>query len=456
VLELEAGVDRAAQLLQRYDRETGTWNVERKGDFWNAVHTAHQAGRFGEGFRIAVIDGAFDTTYRQLATHDEIRESESGQLSVHGTVVALLVLAVAPKCRLWLYPASRDGTLDSNLIARGIDAAVAEGVDAINLSFGDALPTNRVVDWTRFFDPDTFWPDMDSIDLPFWCAERLANSEFREWLRLGSTSYSEAAVRAARKGVLVVAAAGNYLDTLSSPAVCPEVFAAAFHRELRLTPAAMEVALSREPTYTPSDFTDFAIIQPPEVLGSSFAAPLLAGFTGLMRDAGELDTYRDMVRLGGMASELMAMAARDSIDWTDRRLAVVDDLFRRSLALRPHDGEVGTCAECALFALSTYNDFGLFRLNTGALEEARALFSTARAIAPLNAPAAANLGITLGALADAARRDATVEVQRKLLLAAAENMADAVALRPSYKPYSVRLSEFRSAAVDPRHWTISR
>jgi len=350
-----------------------------------------------------------------------------------------------------LYPASRGGAIDERLVATAIDDAVRRRVDLINLSLAEVFPTDAIFDRGRFFNSDEYWPSMTADDLPFWSAERLANTEFRDWLSIEPTHVSTAAARAAVAGIEVVAAAGNHLDMLAVPAVCPDVISASFHREQRTATGSLEIARSVAPTYTPSDFSDFSVIQPPDVLGSSFATPLISGFGTLMKPPRALDPYRDMVRLGGMASELfvLSMHSERNLRWEQ----VMVDLFERAIASRPHQDEAGPCAECSFFALQIYNDFGLLRLGMRELHAAVDLFSVARAIAPHSSFAAANLGVTYGALADSANRGGDDTKVRKLLDRAVDNMTAAVTIRGD-PAYAERLREFEAARVDPRGWSI--
>jgi tetratricopeptide (TPR) repeat protein len=267
---------------------------------------------------------------------------------------------------------------------------------------------------------------------------------------------SQPAVDAATSGCIVVAAAGNYLHTLSVPAVCPEVLGAAFEREKRTVTDTIEIAESGAPTYTPSDFTDFAIIQPENVLGSSFATPLLVGFATLMNQPTDLDPFRDMVRNGGLASELLAASSANAAPWTDRQRDVVIELYEQAMAVRPHVNDSGPCPECALFAVPTYIDYGLLRLNLGDLDAAERLTMQARIVAPGNAFAAANLGVIYGAQADRATRGGELSAATGLLDAAITHMGAAVSIRPDYPPYARRLGEFTTARLDPQNWTMRR
>lgn len=430
--------------------------MTRASDFWDAVGAAHELGRVGAGSVVAVIDDCFDTSFDALGEQDLRWPNDPATSTAHGTVVALLILEVAPAARLLLYPASRDGRLQKDLVLRAIGDAVSKGASTINLSMGQAQPFREVFRAREFFDPADFWSDMTDDDVPYWVSDRLASRPKSAWLDVPADDLGVAAEAATRHGVRVIAAAGNYNGFAFSPALASDVISVGFHRESRVASAGMELASSRSPSYLQSELVDFGIIQPPEVLGSSFATPLLAGFSCLMLQRDDLVGFRDVGLRAGLAGQLMTLASEVAPD--RRRLATIDKLFGAAVSAMPHRHPPGTaggqCPDCAWFAFAAYNDYGLFKLNVGDTASAEALLRTARAIAPWNPYSAANLGVVYGRIAnDMSREDGPGRTSA--LLRARDHMVDAVALRPAHAPYESRRAEFESALDDPGSWTMA-
>ena len=457
VYELEAGVDRAAQVLQRYNRQTGEWDFEKSGDFWVAVQMSHALGRSGDGVKVAVVDGAFDTTITSLSLQSLQWPNDSAASTVHGTVVALLVLEVAPACEMFMYPVSVQGVMSSELMVRAIDDAVACGADVINLSFGMGLAIADTFDAEGFFGGAGYSSAMSDDDRQFWSRQRLSAHPLREWLSPPSTPVSQAVDRACAAGVSVIAAAGNNKDSLFTPAVQPSAFAIGFGREMRSVVSSMERADLGKPTFSQSMFADLILIQPEGLLGSSFATPLVAGFVSLIQDRTQFGGFRDSVRLAGMAHELWQICDSGPQEWSPTRQGILDDLFKAAVTTSPHrhyqQSTVEPCATCSFLMLQAYVDYGLFKLNWQDLGGAKILLETVRQFAPNSAFAAANLAVTYAAIADSTEQS-SVDERRQLLALAAHHMAAAVQLRPQHVPYQQRLDEFQAAAADPAGWVL--
>ncbi|SDE29170.1 S8/S53 family peptidase [Auraticoccus monumenti] len=451
--ELDGGIDAVAGMLARYDATADRWDLPATGSFWDAVDIAHRSGRRGAGRTIAVIDGGFDTGVPRLAAQELVWPTEALGRG-HGTVVALLTLAVAPRARLLLYPTRVDGRVDEGRVAQALADAVVRGVDMINLSLGDAIPLEATFDFQAFFDPDALWPGMGHDDRLFWSNQRLSQLEYRHWLRLPHSPLTEAAATVVAAGIPLICAAGNRTNHLAVPAVCPDALAVSFIAEIRTVDDAVELAQGGPPTFTSAAFHDVALVQPPDVLGSSFATPLVTGLVALMEDVGDLDAFRDMARLGGMASELFV--TRDQADMAPdpRRDSVIADLYQRALDTWPHAEELGPCPACAFFALPTLTDAGLHALNHSHLGRAQTLLRRAFLTNPRSPYAAANLAVATMRQADELdRREARGDVLR-LLDEAVTLLQRAVELRPDHPPYRARLDEARHALQNPDGWQM--
>lgn len=453
----EAGVDRAAMLLAAYDAQHDRWDVERSGPFWDAIQQFDDAAQRGAGRTIAVIDGGFDMTVPRLKTQRTMSETSADASTTHGTIVALLALAVAPEAQLLLCPTSRNGSISEESVAAALHDAHAAGADVINVSLEKPYDVGTVFDWAAFDDPASHWPNMDDHDLPFWAAQRLGTNEIRDFVRVPPDSPMASAAVAVASTSIVVAAGGNHSGKVSIPAACPEVFAATFFTEERYETGGSEVVLAGKPSFTTSLLADFALVQPPNVLGSSFASPLIAGLAACMPSLEVLDGFRDMSAFGGLASELTVRQTaygKLGLPWSDRREAVIGDLYQRALARWPHANETGPCGTCVFFALQTLIDAGLRHLNRGELDQAISLLSRARSLSPTNVHGAANLGVALGALADQASQRNDLATETRLLDQAVAHMGVAVQLRDDYPPYAARLAEFQLALEHPVGWRI--
>lgn len=455
---LEGGDGAAAALLRRYDPTTRTWDLPREGELWDAVALAHALGRRGAGRTVAVVDDGFDLA---VLPTDRVRlaapwAAPAGADLSHGTAVALLVLAVAPECTVELYPTRTARGVSRRLAERALAAVATTGAAAVCVSLGRPYPLGDVLRLEDLARGATLWPNLSDEDLPFWLSDVLADGGWRPRLRQPGCPLGAAAAATAAAGVPVVAAVGNAAGVAYSPAVRPEVLAAAFQVTRReVSAGGREDAVVGAPSYHQSPLADVMVAQPAGVLGSSFAAPLLAGFAALLPQPRDLLAYRDSTRLAGSAAELMVLL-RGPREWSDRREGVVDRLFARALAALPHDHvpDGPPCPGCAFLATDTWVNAGLFRLEWGDLDGAETLLRTALAAAPGNPHAAANLSLVLARRAVHAQRGARLDDVRTLLLQARDLQRVALRSRPGHAPYAAREREFDAGAADPGRWRL--
>jgi hypothetical protein len=450
------GVDSVTAMLRRYDPTTRSWSLPRIGKFWDAVASAHEIGRFGEAHTIAVVDDGFDLSIPALAEQTVMGNGNDNVPSVHGTIVSLLVLAVAPKAHLLLYPTAWKRAA----IERALDDVATTSAVIVNLSLGVAYPRDSVFaveDYVLSLPP---WPDMSETDVPFWVAQALGELDgWRDVLRPPQNIFEEPAATLERSGRTVVAAAGNMRGHIFDPALRASVFSVSFHRVER----AMDIDGLREeaaaiaPTFTQAEDSDFSIYQPPGVLGTSMAAPLISGFAALMTSRSDLRAYAEVGRLGSMAASLMR--THHGSTWSDRRDGVIDKLFLKAIRASPHshfdENRRSPCPECAFFAASAFINYGLFKLAWGDLDGAEVLLASAEAFAPANPHAAANLGMVYASRAKRAQSAGNFEEVSQLLEAAARLQQKASGLRPEHEPYRRRIEEFMIGAQRPREWELA-
>jgi hypothetical protein len=461
------GFDSASALLRHYDREQSVWDLPRQGEFWDAVALAHGLGRRGAGRRIAVIDSGFDLTIPALL-EQRVMGSIGVEPTEHGSVVALLVHEVAPESELLLYTTTGDGEVNAWLVADAIRDAAEHGADIINLSLGKPYPLLEVADREVLSslmagisqapgDPGEATSTADA--LLGQLAARLAAGGWRQLIKaLPDNPISQAVEFAAQRGATIVSASGNDADAVFVPAALPSVLSIGFQTVGRTTGEGMQKAMSLPPAgYSQSKFADFMVTQPQSVLGSSFATPLLAGFCALMQDPRQLEAYRTMGRIGAEASGIMRVG--DFPDGWSPLAKQVDDLFRRAIEAGPHahliESHPEPCPECSFFAAAPYIDFGLWRSNWGDLDAAEQLLRTARAFAPQNVDAAANLAMTIARRVDHDRGSMSFEAMTRSLREAAGHMEFATTSRPQHEPYRRRHLEFVAAAENPAGWRLS-
>ncbi|KQP49564.1 S8 family serine peptidase [Pseudorhodoferax sp. Leaf274] len=453
----DGGADAAASLLQRYDAATGLWNLPRTGEFWDAVALARQLGRFGAGCTIAIVDDGFDMAVPALAPHTLVPHIADPQPFAHGTAVALLILAVAPQARLRLYPTRTAAGWDAQAIAHALQAIARTDAAIVNLSLGQAHAHATLNRFGEFLAAMAPWPGMAEAEAPYWLNSCLgglaAHGGWRSLLRAPDSPLADPVAALVRGGRTVVAATGNARGHVYDPALRPGVLAVGFQRVARGGDAGMERAALKAPTYSQSEFNDIGLPQPPGVIGSSFAAPLAAGFVALMAERATLPAYAELAWSAGLAEQLMAQLGADGSAPLPRQAQAVALLFANAVQAAPHAhgrGD-GPCPECALFGTSAFVNGGLYALTWGDLDRAAALLAPAVAFAPNNPHAAANL-----AMVHARRAEAAGEVQARAreLAEAARLMGQACALRPEHQPYRRRLEQFTHAAQDSRGWTL--
>ncbi len=444
-VELEGGLSAAAEVLRAYDRASGTWSLPKEGEFWEAVALAHRLGRTGRGRRIAVIDGAFDTQVPALAKQHVACRAPSSEPSDHGTAVALLVHEVAPEAELHLYSVSLGGAIDANLVEAALEEIALADFDVVNISFGQAH------DWSEVGKAPERSPATEQTfyeHLASWCRE----AKGRIAVDAQPLFLCRLARRVAERGATVVAAIGNRFDKVYSPAIDDSVIACGFHTVGRRVNSGGEEVAWSVPRFDQSPMNaDVLLIQPAGVLGSSFSAPLVAGFAALMTDRRELPAFCESARLAGLAS-----AAEPTLGsrWNAQEHGAVDAIYRDALLAAPHrhlpESNAGPCPECALLARPAYVDWGLFKAKAGDLAGAEVVLRIARAFAPFDVHAAANLGVVLLELA---KRGEAQDVGR-VLSDAKDHLELAVSKRPEHQPYADRLRE--ATALQSLHDARSR
>jgi hypothetical protein len=447
-------------LLRSYNPATRSWNLPRTGEFWDAVKSAHELGRFGDGQTIAVVDDGFDLSIPALAEQTLIGNINDTAPSAHGTVVALLLLAVAPKARLMLYPTAVRGRLDPAAVGRALNDVNTNRAMIVSISLGAPFPLQSVLAVDEYLRSRTPWPQMSEYDVPFWIGQGLGELDgWRDLVRPPQSIFEAPIAALERSGHTVIAATGNAQGHIYDPALRAGVFSVAFISVKRSIDSFMEEAFAKAPTFSQSEVFDFSIMQPPNVLGSSFATPQLTGFAALMASRGDLGTYAEVLRLASLAESLMVKLEHDRHAWSDKHDGVIDQLFLKAIHASPHlhfvQCERKPCPECALFTASAFINYGLFKLNWGDLDGAEALLGPAESFAPANPHAAANLGIVYARRAMQAQMIGNYEEVSQHLKTATCLLQKASRLRPEHEPYQQRVGEFMFGADHPNDWQMA-
>lgn len=409
----------AKAMLDGYDAGTGHWRFPRVGSFWQVIDEAHRRGHFGAGRRVAVIDGDFDWRIPALAAAagrpPAAATDPSDPATVHGTVVALLILTVAPAVALDLHATAGPVGMDPPKVIAALAAIAASDADIACLSLGvKVAPTLRAAP-----SPDRQSPLFAGCRLPATCLCRAADG-------------------LVRPGRAVVAAIGNAEGSSYCPAIAPGVTGIGFLLDRRVVTGGAEAAWFEPPSFSQSADAAFNVMQPAEVVGSSFAAPLVAAALALDLDIAELPAMLAAVPLGGDADSYLAVAQQGDGAPDPQFDALVVAQYDAALAQFPHaalalDGE-HWCIGCALFGLNLFINGGLALLRSGDLDRAEAMLRTARRLSPADPHAAANLGrllLTRALAAESGQADFAADLAAEALA----HYDHAIAMRPDHRDY---------------------
>lgn len=441
-LEYES-VGAAAGLLAGYDRESGKWAFPRIDEFWEAVAEAHRRGFTGQGKRAAIVDSGFDLSIPKLAAacDGEVKMwAGYGKSTDHGTAVALLILTVAPDAKLDLYEVDADGAPDLFAARRAIRMAAETQIDALCLSLG--VPIAREEVHLQPID-DLVEPSFtDQIDAMFE-----AGGHLRAKLACPADPCLCQEMKPINEaGCMILAAAGNDKGSFYCPALSQHVASIGFQRVARHAIGQREAAIGLSPDFSQSAFTDYQIMQPDDVLGSSFATPLAAGSVLL---GNELGVAQSMT-LSAYADALLGLshAAPLHQDLVARMMA----LYEQAINQLPHLHALMLeddhwCMGCAQYVSRLFTNAGLACMVHGDLNMAERLLRIARRLAPASPHAAANLARTLVTRVERHENNAVALCREALSL-----YDVAMARRPDYRGYDetrARVVAFLSHFHDP-------
>ena len=406
------GFHSAKSILRKYNPQNDEWDFPRTGEFWDAVRTAHNNGFTGEGQTIAVIDSGFDLKIPKLKTQSGGKVEQSAgwwKNTTHGTIVALLILEVAPKAKLRLYEVASGKKPSPRKVKKALQRAAESDATIINLSLGRAIHKN---DKTELGDHHCALCHFSSL--------------------------------AAKKGKRVVASVGNHKGDLFCPATHPEIVGIGFQSEIKenydTSDGGMaENAIWHKPSFSQALNADFTLIQPQGVLGSSFAAPLVCGAIALADNSAEINKTLEAVKIGGHAEKLHAQLhknrhnSKKDIEETERAYLVAINHLPHLHTKSP----IGvSCVACSLFVQALYVNAGLFFLEAGEWQLSEALLKAACWLAPWSPHAWANLATLMREKAMRSFQESNEnKINFSLINDSLEGYRKAIQLKPDCESY---------------------
>ena len=151
-----AGLVLYAEPNETLSLEANSWNIDaiHASSAWNHQSLAGQYDRRGDGVTVAVVDSGIQADHRDLdpsriLPYKDFGGNENGVDIWHGTFVAGIIAAqldnsldidgVAPEVTLLPVTVTSGGTSDTFTAIRGIEYAAENGADVINLSIGGGV-----------------------------------------------------------------------------------------------------------------------------------------------------------------------------------------------------------------------------------------------------------------------------------------------------------------------------
>ena len=429
-----------------YDRDLKRLRFERRGEFWEAVAVAHDLQQFGQGRCIAILDSGFDSSLlpaERLASRSRMKSSIAERRDFHGTLVALLAHEIAPEAELLLLEVAPTVARPSReSVAEAIRAAGSAGADVINLSLEfetDCVPRDRsMLDFDVLATPDppreTFLAQVDA-----W----LEATEPYEPGGCRRPCAVCAELRRLRPETLVVVASGN-VDRAACPACLDRCLGLGFTTSTVVRRDGGDIEVYDLPqNFVQNLNTEVVIPHPKELRGTSFAAPLTAGFAALLDDPCD---FADMARFKAATVPLawllstLCGAADTASGWAT--LWAGFEAFAGALPERHQHwraAPIAPCPTCALMLEDWYKNYASLLLVVGRADKAIEATEVAAAVMP-HSPA------MFGLLGEAERRVAAAEPPgsveaRRLRGDAARHFSRALELRPDHPYWGQRVAE---------------
>lgn len=353
-----------------YSLITNSFTFNKDSDFWHSIAFAHEKNKKGEGVKIAVLDIGFNMSYPTLHKQTKLhRKYNTEKTSVsHGNTVALLILEVAPMAELYLFDIGKSGVPEPEFIDLAIEEIEKIGIDIVNLSWGKKLPKK------------------------VHSATEIATEN--------CSCYVCSKIKPLAERTLVVTSVGNDANFQYCPSTVPNVYNAGFQTEsvaLKKTDngGTAYIAEAMHPqNFSQSLNTHFTIMQPEKLVGSSFAAPLFAGFLALMDERKKeiLNKFIVVTEFNAQAGNLFFLAEKNNT--LSKDFEKIENKYLYALNLNPHGvycKKNDFCVECSTFTLDGYQNLSLLYLYTQQFALAEKLAFHAITIAPFSAYSYATL-----------------------------------------------------------------
>ena len=431
-----------------YDPKTHELSFNRRSPFWDAVAIAHDQGLRGGGRRIAVLDSGFDTDLKALdgaiAPESSLTAGTAQRKEHHGTLVAHLAHEVAPEAELILVDVAPRVDPFRPDVASALERIGKVDVDVINVSLE--------------FPSDCPPRDTSVIDIDMLASAEPPEDEFvkqvRAWLTI-TDPYAPggclracpicAAVRTIPEHTLIVGAAGNVHERVC-PASSERCLALGFERQTMVTGEGGYILVKSLPeNFRQTLLVELFVPQPEELMGTSFAAPLAAGFGALVDDR---DDFAYMARMPIAMSPLLKLTSLlRSLPkpWESPAVETLNKGFLTFAEAVPErhrhwsEENPGPCATCSLFMVDWYNAFVTYLLLIAQSNRAAGLGATAAAVIPRSPDVAGNFGEALMRLS---REHPEGSAERhRLAVDALHSLDRTLALRPEAEIWQERRNE---------------
>jgi hypothetical protein len=374
------------------DPITGQYNFPPHS-FFEGISKVREQGFKGSGEIVAIIDTGMDHDHPLLKgsiidAQDFTQEGTPQDLHGHGTIVALLILYVAPQAKLLNAKAlGEDGSGEKAALAAAMDWARRRHATVVNISSG--VPAE---------DPLNKYPDF--LRLHF------ANKKRSHWLlfflrghRFQRCAICEGAAQLIRSGTMVCSAVGNRKELVFCPGRGNRAVLAVGSAKIE----GQRPAVARYSAYWP----DLVAPELPLSEGTSFSAPFVSGVFCLLH---ELIETRDrpvrLVRLNYLTSRSNFLF--DKGYFSDAIALYLKALTRDSHSVKHDAGgkSLENCLYCKSYVYPVRTRLGLAYLATGEPHLAQEQFSTNVKIAPTFPDAHMNLG---AAYRNQGKHDAAVQ-----------------------------------------------
>jgi hypothetical protein len=394
-----------------YDRKTHKFLFARSGKFWNVVRKAHAAGFSGEGQIIGIFDSGIDLTDEFLnqaiiesvdftkSRHPIFGDGQDGH--GHGTVVALLMRAIAPGAKLVnIKVIDNDGFgADANLL-RALKWAHKGKITVANLSVG--RPSTSPLSWALSSNSRlsmVFRPTiLQTIVQSGADAGRYAKRMNTHWLR--RCSLCRQIDRFNDEGVPMCVSIGNFTDHASCPARAAGAVSVGGGSITQAAPSnhiLWQQQSADVPLFDQTIGADLAVVAGFDVVpGSSMLAPMATGLFALGMTMNEWrgdtnNNFQRVVTLADWANSLMATGSS----------MAAGKFYLKALSASPHQSEhKGTrlrheCWLCSMFLGECIANLGLAYLANGAIDQARQTLEEAMKLTPWEAANYLNMGAVL-------------------------------------------------------------